>query len=116
MVAYPILLQQTDFVIPAGTGTRSPFLEEVSTAGTLINPSPEDYLAAQPSSRYFRIQSISLVDATLATGRRSVSMFGLTTMTSSYAYERLALTGSSRLGNACIYEGAKLIFRRSSHG
>ncbi len=66
-VAYPILLEAYSLSLyRLGRETAATFLAEVLLRGTLINPSPEDYLAAATKLAAFPDQSITLVDATLA--------------------------------------------------
>src|SRR5271166_1852347 len=67
MVAYPILLETYSLLLyRLGREAAATFLGEALAAGTLINPSPEDYLAAAIKLAAFPDQSITLVDSTLA--------------------------------------------------
>src|SRR5208337_3050877 len=67
MVASPILLEAYSLLLyKLGRESAATFLAEVLAAGTLINPSPENYLAAATKLAAFPDQSITLVDATLA--------------------------------------------------
>jgi predicted nucleic acid-binding protein len=67
IVAYPIVLEAYSLLLyRLGNETAATFLAEVLTRGTLVNPGPEDYLAAASKLAAFPDQSITLVDATLA--------------------------------------------------
>jgi len=67
MVASPILLEAYSLILyKLGKESAATFLSEVLNRGTLLNPAPEDYLAAAAKLAAFPGQSITLVEATIA--------------------------------------------------